>query len=31
MWGVARFTSEDEGDKSQVVRPSVLPTEDGTR
>ena len=30
-WGIARFTPDDEGAKSEVVRPSVLPTEDGTR
>ena len=30
-WGIARFTPDDEGDKSDVVRPSVVPTEDSTR
>jgi aldose 1-epimerase len=31
VWGIARFTLDNEGDKSEVVRASVLPTEDGTR
>jgi hypothetical protein len=31
VWGIAHFTPGDAGDKSEVVRPSVLPTEDSTR
>jgi hypothetical protein len=29
-WGIARFTLDDEGDKSDVVRASVQQTEAGT-